>query len=131
MLGHGRTRGVSSKRDTQYLEAVGKERFYGFLAGLRGPLFRDEEFAHLYAQNSGRPSVGPSLLATALLLQHYDRVSDEVAKVAVTRNRGCFPKTGFTIGSILAAMHKLNQCVFPLDVEFRFQREGHTDKSLH
>lgn len=66
--------------DTQYLEAVPRDSFYGFLAGLRGILFRDEEFAHLYARNNGRPSVPPSLLATALLLQTYDRVSDEEAK---------------------------------------------------
>ena len=57
-----------------------RDSFYGFLAGLRGVLFRDEEFAHLYARTNGRPSVPPSLLATALLLQTYDRVSDEEAK---------------------------------------------------
>jgi hypothetical protein len=80
MLGQrGDQRGLF-EADTQYLEAVGKESFYVFLAGLRGALFRDEEFAHLYAQNNGRPSVPPSLLATALLLQTYDRVSDEEAK---------------------------------------------------
>jgi len=45
-----------------------------------GVLFRDEEFAHLYKENNGRPSVPPSLLATALLLQTYDRVSNEEAK---------------------------------------------------
>jgi hypothetical protein len=65
--------------DTQYLEAVGKETFYGFLAGLRGQLFRDDDFAALYHARTGRPSVPPSLLATALLLQTHDRVSDEEA----------------------------------------------------
>ena len=38
--------------------------------GLRRPLLPD----------NGRPSVPPSLLATALLLQTYDGVSDEEAK---------------------------------------------------
>jgi hypothetical protein len=66
--------------DTQYLETVGKESFYGFLAGLRGTLFRDDEFASLYHAGIGRPSVPPSLLATALLLQTHDRVSDQEAK---------------------------------------------------
>ena len=80
MLGkRGAQRGLF-EADNQYLEAVGKESFYAFLAGLRGVLFRDEEFAHLYVQNNGRPSVPPSLLATALLLQAHDRVSDEEAK---------------------------------------------------
>ncbi len=54
--------------------------FYGFLAEQRGELFRDEEFAGLYAAGVGRPSVPPSLLATALLLQAHDQVSDEEAK---------------------------------------------------
>jgi hypothetical protein len=80
MLGRRPDQGSFFEADTQYLEAVGRDSFYAFLAGLRGTLFRDEEFAHLYAHNNGRPSVPPSLLATALLLQHYDRVSDEEAK---------------------------------------------------
>ena len=80
MLGvRGDQRGLF-EADTQYVEAVGKESFYAFLASQRGVLFRDEDFAHLYAQNNGRPSVPPSLLATALLLQTFDRVSDEEAK---------------------------------------------------
>jgi transposase len=80
MLGQrGDQRGLF-EADTQYLEAVPKTSFYAFLAGQRGELFRDEDYAHLYAQNNGRPSVAPSLLATALLLQTYDRVSDEQAK---------------------------------------------------
>lgn len=80
MLGkRGDQRGLF-EADNQYLEAVGKESFYAFLAGQRGVLFRDEDFADLYEANNGRPSVPPSLLATALLLQTYDRVSDEEAK---------------------------------------------------
>src|SRR3972149_5471906 len=66
--------------DHLYLDYVGKGSFYGFLASQRGLLFRDEEFAELYCRNNGRDSVPPSLLATALLLQTYDRVSDEEAK---------------------------------------------------
>src|SRR5216684_851701 len=37
------------------------------------------DFAALYCSNNGRPSVPPSLLATALVLQTYDRVSDDEA----------------------------------------------------
>jgi hypothetical protein len=66
--------------DHQYLAHVGRDSFYGFLAGQRGRLFRDEDFAALYCSDNGRPSVPPSLLATALLLQTYDGVSDEEAK---------------------------------------------------
>ncbi|TAK29456.1 MAG: IS1182 family transposase [Chloroflexota bacterium] len=66
--------------DYLYLDFVGRDSFYGFLASQRGQLFRDEEFAALYVLDNGRHSVPPSLLATALLLQTYDRVSDEDAK---------------------------------------------------
>jgi hypothetical protein len=59
---------------------VRQDSFYGFLAGLRGQLFDDEEFAALYTLDNGRPSIPPSLLATALLLQTHDRVSDDEAK---------------------------------------------------
>ena len=66
--------------DNQYLDFVGRDSFYGFLASQRGQFFRDEDFAEFYCPDNGRPSVPPSLLATALLLQTHDRVSDEEAK---------------------------------------------------
>lgn len=66
--------------DHLYLSHVGEDTFYGFLARHRGQLFCDEDFAEFYSPDQGRPSVPPSLLATALLLQTHDRVSDEEAK---------------------------------------------------
>jgi transposase len=66
--------------DHLYLGYVGEGTFYGFLARHRGELFCDEDFAEFYSPDQGRPSVPPSLLANALLLQTYDRVSDEEAK---------------------------------------------------
>lgn len=65
--------------DQLYLEHVGRDSFYGFLAAQRGQLFRDEDFAALYCADNGRRGVPPSLLATALLLQTYEGVSDEEA----------------------------------------------------
>jgi hypothetical protein len=65
--------------DHLYLDFVGPDSFYGFLASLRGQLFSDDEFATLYVLDNGRPSVPPSMLAFALLLQTHDRVSDEEA----------------------------------------------------
>src|ERR687893_3241283 len=80
MLGkRGPQRGLF-EADTAYGAFVGRDSFYGWLASQRGELFRDEEFAGLYAPDNGRPSVPPSLLATALVLQTYDGVSDEEAK---------------------------------------------------
>src|SRR5712691_5008504 len=51
--------------DTMFADFVGRPNFYGFLASQRDELFRDEDFAALYCCNNGRPSVPPSLLATA------------------------------------------------------------------
>jgi hypothetical protein len=63
-----------------YLDHVGRDSFYGFLASHRTELFHDEDFTGLYCSDNGRPSVPPSLLATALVLQAQDGVSDEEAK---------------------------------------------------
>ena len=66
--------------DSLYLDHVGRDTFYGLLASLRGRLFRDADFAAFYCADNGRDSVPPSLLATALLLQAHDKVSDAEAK---------------------------------------------------
>jgi hypothetical protein len=65
--------------DQQYLDMVGADSFYGFLAQHGRGLFRDEDFAGLYCADNGRNSVPPSLLCLALLLQAHDRVSDAEA----------------------------------------------------
>lgn len=58
---------------------VGADSFYGSLSRLGPELFKDEAFAGLYREEHGRPSVPPSQLCIALLLQTYDGVSDEEA----------------------------------------------------
>jgi hypothetical protein len=79
MLGkRGPQRGVD-EADTVYGDFVGRATFYGFLAAQREVLFRDDDFAALYSPRLGRPSVPPSLLAMALVLQTYAGVSDEEA----------------------------------------------------
>ena len=66
--------------DRLYLDHVGRDTFYGLMASLRGRLFRGADFAAFYCLDNGRDSVPPSLLATALLLQSHDKVSDAEAK---------------------------------------------------
>jgi DDE family transposase/transposase-like protein DUF772 len=84
MLGkRGPQRGLF-EADTVYGDFVGRDTFYGFLAAQRGELFRDEDFAALYVLDNGRPSIPPSLLATALVLQTYEDVSDEEARARAT-----------------------------------------------
>ena len=62
------------------MDLVGRQTFYELLASLRGLLFRDADFGSCAAWTMARDSVPPSLLATALLLQTYDKVSDAEAK---------------------------------------------------
>src|SRR5712692_8956828 len=79
MLGQRSAQRGLFEADTWFADFVGRRNFYGFLATQRDELFRDEDFAALYCRDNGRPSVPPSLLATALVLQTYDRVSDDEA----------------------------------------------------
>ncbi len=58
--------------DQVYLDHVGRNTFYGYLASERHNLFRDEDFAGLYHERWGRPSVPPSSLCVALVLQAYE-----------------------------------------------------------
>ena len=80
MLGERSNQRGLWEADSLYLDHVGRDSFYGILASLRGQLFRDSDFAVLYCADNGRDSVPPSLLATVLLLQAHDRVSDAEAK---------------------------------------------------
>ena len=79
MLGKRSAQQGMFEADTLYGEFVGRRTFYGYLASQRYELFGDADFATLYCENNGRPSVPPSLLATALVLQTYEGVSDDEA----------------------------------------------------
>ena len=63
---------TTGEADHLYLDFVGRDLFYGFLATERANLFRDEDFGRLYCPDNGRNRVLPSLLATALLLQAHE-----------------------------------------------------------
>src|SRR5512133_3780053 len=80
MLGKRSAQRGLFEADTLFADFVGQRSFYGYLASQRDELFRDADFAGLYCVDNGRPSVPPSLLATALVLQTYDGVSDDEAK---------------------------------------------------
>jgi len=80
MLGRRDSQDSLFSAHAQYLDFVGPDTFYGFLAQHGRELFRDEDFAELYCPDNGRTSVPPSILALALLLQTHDKVSDEEAK---------------------------------------------------
>ena len=84
MLGKREAQRGLLEADTMYGDFVGRKTFYGFLAAQRAELFCDDAFAGLYHEKLGRPSVAPSVLATALVLQSYDRVSDDEARRRAT-----------------------------------------------
>ena len=61
--------------DQIYLDFVGRDTLYGYLAQNREQLFRDEDFAALYCADKGRTSVPPSLAVSMLFLRAYEGVS--------------------------------------------------------
>jgi hypothetical protein len=61
--------------DHIYLDFVGRDTLYGYLAQNREQLFRDEDFASLYCPDNGRQSVPPSLAMSLLFLRAYEGVS--------------------------------------------------------
>src|ERR1019366_4141155 len=61
--------------DQIYLDYVGRDTLYGYLAQNRQHLFRDEDFAALYCGDNGRISVPPSLAISILFLRAYEKVS--------------------------------------------------------
>jgi hypothetical protein len=58
-----------------YLDFVGRDSLYGYLAQNRQHLFRDEDFAVLYCADNGRTSVPPSVAISILFLRAYEKVS--------------------------------------------------------
>ncbi len=80
MLGQRDPQATIFDGDQLYLEHVGSRTLYSYLAQHRHELFRDEDFAELYHERLGRPSVAPSLLCVALLLQTFEKCSDAEAR---------------------------------------------------
>ena len=79
MLGRRERQGGLFRPDHAFRDRIGEESFYGLLARHGAEWFRDEDFVALYREKFGRPSVPPSQLASALLLQVHDSVSDPEA----------------------------------------------------
>src|SRR5260221_11607768 len=61
--------------DARYVDLVGRDTFYGWLAGKRDDLFADERFADFYREGWCPTTVPPGLLATALALPTSQGVS--------------------------------------------------------
>src|SRR5260370_16615666 len=57
--------------DHVYLDFVGRDTLYGYMAQNREQLFRDEDFAALYCPDNGRQSVPHSVAVGLLLFRAY------------------------------------------------------------
>jgi len=77
MMGELSAQGNLFGADHLHLDHVGRDTFYGWLA-VEGPrVFPDAEFREFYVLDNGRKSVPPSQMLRMVLLQWYDKVSDE------------------------------------------------------
>lgn len=130
MLGKRSPQRGMFEADHLYLSFVGEDTIYGFLALHRNDLFKDEDFSMFYCPNNGRNSVPPSLLATALLLQAHDRVSDAEAKdsadfdlrwkvaLGVDVDTRPFAKSTLQLFRAQLILHEQAQAVFKRSLEY-------------
>jgi hypothetical protein len=75
MMGERSLQDTLFAADHLWLDYVGRDTVYGYVAQNRPQLFRDEDFKVLYCTNNGRPSVPPSLGVSILFLRAYEGVS--------------------------------------------------------
>jgi len=130
MMGERSPQGNLFAADTRYLEYVGRDSFYGFLALHGRELFGDADFAGLYCADNGRRSVAPSLLAVALLLQTYEGVSDGEAKqradfdlrwkvaLGIEIEERPFAKSTLQLFRAQLVIHKATQSIFRQSLKY-------------
>ena len=58
---------------------VPQDSFYTRMGRLWSQVSQDEDLAEMYAENQGAPSIPPSIVSGALILQYFDGVSDREA----------------------------------------------------
>ncbi len=79
MMGELSPQGDLFDGDQLHLDHVGRDSVYGWLATEGPRVFRDRDFAGFYVLDNGRKSVPPSQMIRMMLLQWYDKVSDDEA----------------------------------------------------
>ena len=122
MLGRHSPQGELFRPDNIHLDHVGRETIYGFLAQQRHRLFRDQDFADLFKKDWGRPSVPPSQLCIALLLQARDGVSDDEAIQRSAYDLRWKVALGISVEDKLCAKSTLQLFRAKLVLHDRFQR---------
>lgn len=79
MMGELSPQGDLFSGDQLHMDHVGRESFYGWLATEGPRVFPDEAFRDFYVLDNGRKSVPPSQMIRMVLLQWFERVSDDQA----------------------------------------------------
>jgi hypothetical protein len=79
MMGEVSAQGSLFGGDRLHLDYVGRTTFYGWLAAEGPRVYPDEMFRSFYVLDNGRKSVPPSQMIRMVLLQWYDKVSDDEA----------------------------------------------------
>jgi hypothetical protein len=79
MMGELSPQGDLFSGDQLHLDHVGRDTFYGWLATEGPRVFPDAEFKEFYVLDNGRKSVPPSQMIRMVLLQWFDKVSDDQA----------------------------------------------------
>ena len=77
MMGELSPQGDLFSGDQLHLDYVGPDSFYGWLATQGPRVFPDEAFRDFYVLDNGRKSVPPSQMIRMVLLQWFERVSDD------------------------------------------------------
>jgi hypothetical protein len=88
MMGRVLTQGNLFGGDCQHLDYVGRTTFYGWLAAEGGRVYADEDFRGFYVLDNGRKSVPPSRMIRMVLLQWYDKVSDDEGEAGTAQTLG-------------------------------------------
>jgi len=75
----GRVEAQGSLLETRHARRnlVTKGSFYERLAEHGDEIIRDEDFAHLYAEGTGRPSIPPSVMVRAMLCATHDKLASD------------------------------------------------------
>ena len=76
MLGRVAPQGCLLETRVMRRHLVTKGSFYERLADHGHEIVTDDDFAHLYAERQGRPSIPPSVMVRAMLCATHDRTSD-------------------------------------------------------
>ena len=85
MLGRVEPQGSLLETRVMRRHLVTKNSFYARLADHGHEIVSDDDFAHLYAERKGRPSIPPAVMVRAMLCATHDRITSDAETSRRTR----------------------------------------------